>query len=67
MQSLVGHPSKSHMRLGKPNEFATTGIDGGAIVVTGGLVMGRVAELAKERLRLTRASDGRRHCERTGL
>ena len=43
MQSLVGHPSKSHMRLGKPNEFATTGIGGGAIVVTGGLVMGRVA------------------------
>ena len=57
MQSLVGHPSKSHMRLGKPNEFATTGIGGGAIVVTGGLVMGRVAELAKKRSRLTRASD----------
>ena len=60
MQSLVGHPSKSHMRLGKPNEFATTGIGGGAIVVTGGLVMGRVAELATKHLRLTRASDGRR-------
>lgn len=60
MQSLAGHPSKSHMHLGKPNEFATTGIGGGAIVVTGGLVMGRVAELAKERLRLTRVSDGSR-------
>lgn len=60
MQSLVGHPSKSHMRLWKPNEFATTGIGGGAIVVTGGQVMGRVAELAKKHLRLTRASDGRR-------
>ena len=60
MPSLVGHPSKSHMRLGKPNEFATTGIGGGAIVVAGGLVMGTVAELAKKRSRLTRASDRRR-------
>ena len=60
MQSLLGHPSKTHLRLGKRNEFATTGTDGGAIVVTGGLVMGRVAELAKVVLRLTRASDRRR-------
>ena len=67
MQSLVGHPSKIRLLFGKPNEFATTGTGGGAIVVTGGLVMGRVAELAKEVLRLTRASDGRRECERTGL
>ena len=65
MQRLFGHPSKIHLRLGKPNEFATTGIGGGAIVVTGGLVMGRVAELAKKVLRPTRASDGRRQCEPT--
>ena len=60
MQSLVGHPSKTHMRSGKPNDFATTGTGGGVIVVTGGLVMGRVAELAKVVLRLTQASDRRR-------
>ena len=59
MQPLVGHPSKSQMRSGKPNEFATTGIGGGATAMIGGLVMGRVAELAMKHLHLTRASDGR--------
>ena len=60
MQWLSGHPWTSRPRLGKPSEFATTGISGGAIVVIGGLVVGRVAEQAKKRLRLTRAFDGGR-------